>query len=142
MIGVTQRARLRATLGRHMVVAAFALGSMITGACASGGGVGYRAAAAAGESSAIVIENNSWDRVTVYVSRSGQLWRLGDVAALGKSKFSAKTIGFVADGRSTYLVAHPLAGQSYRSEAFMFPSGGVAVWTIENQSGLSHVSIR
>jgi hypothetical protein len=39
-------------------------------------------------------------------------------------------------------VAHPLAGNSFRSEQFMFPSGGVAVWTIENQSGLSHVSVR
>lgn len=131
-----------ATLGRRVASVMLVAGALGAGACATGGGVGYRAAAADGASSAILIENNSWDPVTVYVSRSGQLWRLGDVPALGKIRFSAQRIGFVADGGTTYLVARPLAGRTYRSEPFMFPRGGVAVWTIENQTGLSHISVR
>jgi hypothetical protein len=137
-----QRARLRASLSRHL--AALAIVAAVAGstACASSGGVGMRAAAVGSSPSSILVENNSWDRVTVYISRGDQLWRLGDVSALARTEFPIQRLGFLADGRSTFLVAHPLAGRSFRSEQFMFPSGGVAVWTIENQSGLSHVSVR
>ena len=142
MIGITvQCARLRAQIGRHLVAASLIVGAGAMSACASGG-IGTRAAQMQTGPSAVVIENNSWDRVTVYISRGDQLWRLGDVGALARTEFPIQRLGFIADGRSTYLVAHPLAGQSFRSEQFMFPSGGVAVWTIENQSGLSHVSVR
>ena len=136
-----QRARVCA-LRRHLTTFTVALGMAAAMACASSGSVGARAAQSAVAPSSIVVENNSWDRVTVYVSRGDQLWRLGDVGALGRTEFPIQRFGFLADGRSTFLVAHPLAGRSFRSEQFMFPSGGVAVWTIENQSGLSHVSLR
>ena len=137
-----QCARLRAQLSRHLVAASIIVGAAGMSACASGGGVGVRARQFDASPTSVVIENNSWDRVTVYISRGDQLWRLGDVGALARTEFPIQRLGFIADGRSTYLVAHPLAGQSFRSEQFMFPSGGVAVWTIENQSGLSHVSVR
>ena len=136
-----QCARLRAKVSRHLVSAAMVIGAASISACASSG-IGTRAATFDQSPNSVVIENNSWDRVTVYISRGDQLWRLGDVGALGKTEFPVNRLGFIADGRSTYLVAHPLAGNSFRSEQFMFPSGGVAVWTIENQSGLSHVSVR
>jgi len=136
-----QCARLRAQVGRHLVAASMIVGAATMTACASGG-VGTRAAQYSSSPSAVVIENNSWDRVTVYISRGDQLWRLGDVGALARTEFPVQRLGFLSDGRSTFLVAHPLAGQSFRSEQFMFPTGGVAVWTIENQSGLSHVSVR
>jgi hypothetical protein len=135
-------ARLRAQLSRHFVSVAIVMSAATITACASGGGVGRRAAHYDASPTSVVIENNSWDRVTVYISRGDQLWRLGDVGALARTEFPVQRLGFIADGRSTYLVAHPLAGQSFRSEQFMFPSGGIAVWTIENQSGLSHVSVR
>ena len=137
-----QCARLRAQLGRHLVAASIIVGASSMSACASSGGVGMRAAQYEASPASVVIENNSWDRVTVYISRGDQLWRLGDVGALARTEFPIQRLGFIADGRSTFLVAHPLAGQSFRSEQFMFPSGGIAVWTIENQSGLSHVSVR
>ena len=142
MINITvQCARLRAEMSRHLVAASLIVGAATMSACASGG-VGMRAAQYGSSPSAVVIENNSWDRVTVYISRGDQLWRLGDVGALARTEFPVQRLGFLADGRSTFLVAHPLAGQSFRSEQFMFPTGGVAVWTIENQTGLSHVSVR
>ena len=137
-----QCARLRARLSRQLVAASIIVGAASMSACASAGGVGTRAAQYDASPTSVVIENNSWDRVTVYISRGDQLWRLGDVGALARTEFPIQRLGFIADGRSTFLVAHPLAGQSFRSEQFMFPSGGVAVWTIENQSGLSHVSVR
>ena len=129
-------------MSRHLVRASMIAGAVAMTACASGGGIGMRAAQMDNSPNSVVIENNSWDRVTVYISRGDQLWRLGDVGALAHTEFPIQRLGFFADGRSTYLVAHPLAGQSFRSEQFMFPSGGVAVWTIENQAGLSHVSVR
>jgi hypothetical protein len=136
-----QCARLRAKLGRHLMSATMIAGAATISACASGG-LGQRVQESNVASSAVVIENNSWDRVTVYITRGDQLWRLGDVGALARTEFPVTRLGFIADGRSTYLVAHPLAGQQFQSEQFMFPTGGVAVWTIENQSGLSHVSVR
>jgi hypothetical protein len=143
MMNITvQCARLRAEIGRHLVAASMIVGAASMTACASAGGVGARAAASNNSPTSVVIENNSWDRVTVYISRGEQLWRLGDVGALARTEFPIQRLGFLADGRSTFLVAHPLAGQSFRSEQFMFPSGGIAVWTIENQAGLSHVSVR
>jgi hypothetical protein len=142
MMNVTvQCARLRAQISRHLVAASMVLGAATMTGCASSG-VGSRAAAFGNSPTSVVIENNSWDRVTVYISRGDQLWRLGDVGALARTEFPVQRLGFLADGRSTFLVAHPLAGQSFKSEQFMFPTGGVAVWTIENQSGLSHVSVR
>lgn len=136
-----QCARLRATICRHFVVASLVVGASAITGCASGGGVGFRAQQMQAPTS-VVIENNSWDRVTVYISRGDELWRLGDVGALSKTEFPMNRLGFFADGRSTFLVARPLAGQQFRSEQFMFPTGGIATWTIENQSGLSHVSVR
>jgi hypothetical protein len=142
MMNITvQCARLRAKLSRHLVSATMIVGAATMSACASSG-IGQRVQESTGGSSAVVIENNSWDRVTVYISRGDQLWRLGDVGALAKTEFPVTRLGFIADGRSTFLVAHPLAGQQFQSEQFMFPTGGIAVWTIENQSGLSHVSVR
>lgn len=134
--------RPRAVVGRRVRLMAILIGAGALTACASAGGVGSRAAVAAREPTSIVIENNSWDRVTVYISRGDQLWRLGDVSALARTEFPVHRMGFLADGRSTFLVAHPLAGRSFRSDQFMLISGTVAVWTIENQSGLSHVSVR
>lgn len=136
-----QCARLRATVGRHFVMAALVIGASTMTACASGG-LGQRAREMEAGPTSVVIENNSWDRVTVYISRGDQLWRLGDVGALSKAEFPMQRLGFFADGRTTFLVARPLAGQQFRSEQFMFPQGGIATWTIENQSGLSHVSVR
>src|SRR5439155_19869203 len=75
-------ARPPALIGRRLRLMALLLGAGAMAACASAGSVGQRAAAAAMTPTSIVIENNSWDRVTVYISRGDQLWRLGDVSAL------------------------------------------------------------
>ena len=74
-----QCARLRAQMSRHLVAASMIVGAATMSACASGG-VGTRAAQYGSSPSAVVIENNSWDRVTVYISRGDQLWRLGEAS--------------------------------------------------------------
>jgi hypothetical protein len=140
-MGTVSSASLRAKVCRHFFLVTMSAGTMMLGACASSGAVGHAAAASEG-AAGLVVENNSWNRVTVYISRGGQLWRLGEVNALEKLQVPPTRIGFVTDGRSTFLVAYPLAGDAFRSEPFSFPMGGMAVWTIENQSGLSHVSLR
>lgn len=142
MISAMYRRHLRpATRVCAMGAVGLALSLSLTG-CASRGSVGQRAAAANRPTASLLIQNNSWDRVTVYISRGGQLWRLGDVSSMAQLRVPAESAGLYADGRTTYLVAHPLAGQAFRSEPFTFPIDGEAVWTIENQASLSHVSIR
>jgi hypothetical protein len=134
---------LRAALSRHCGILALTVSIAAMSACASGGNVGARAAAMGDMGlGAVVVQNNSWDRMTIYISRNGQLWRLGDVEALARGDFPMSDAGFFSEGHNTYLVARPLAGRSFQSETFLFPSGGVATWTIENQTGLSHVSVR
>jgi hypothetical protein len=132
--------RLRAVARRCATAVAFVAGASMA-ACATSGSVGQRAAMLETESS-VVIQNNSWEYVTVYVQRNGTLWRVGDVEAMGKARFSMARFGFMADGGSTSLVARPLAGQAFQSESFIFPVGRTAVWTIENQSAFSHVVVR
>ena len=109
-----QCARLRAQLSRHLVAASIVVGAAGMSACASGGGVGMRAAQYDASPTSVVIENNSWDRVTVYISRGDQLWRLGDVGALARTEFPIQRLGFIADGRSTFLVAPQFASTMFR----------------------------
>jgi hypothetical protein len=91
MTGITvQCARLRAQLGRHLVAASIIVGAAGMSACASAG-VGARAQQYDASPTSVVIENNSWDRVTVYISRGDQLWRLGDVGALARTSWHIRS---------------------------------------------------
>jgi hypothetical protein len=110
-------------------------------ACASGGN-GYHAEEARERPSGLVVENHMWAPVTVYILRSGQPSRLGNIDGLGQRSFSLDKLRFAVDGSDVYLVARPLAGQPFRSEPFTFFRGGTAIWTIENSSQLSHVVLR
>ena len=89
----------------------------------------------------VVVRNDSWNRVTVYLlNEAGATTRLGDVESMNQATFA---IGEVADdGAAMHFLAHPLAGTSFSSEQFLFPSGGTAVWTIENHAALSNVVVR
>ncbi len=89
----------------------------------------------------VLVQNNSWNRITVYIrSEAGALVRLGDVESMNREVFPVKEIS--DDGNVTTFVAHPLAGQSFTSEQFMFPTGTTAVWTVENHTALSSVKVR
>jgi hypothetical protein len=129
--GVVGRERLRVMLP----IITFALFT----ACASGG------ATYSDEEpvrSNLVVENNSWGPVTVYISSSGQPWRLGAVDGSSKRTFSLDKFRSAVDAGAVYLVARPLAGNPFRSETFTFSLGGSATWTIEAAPEMSHVVLR
>jgi hypothetical protein len=121
-------------------------GALLT-ACVSGG-VGSRAEGSelsndgSELSDALVVQNRNWKPVTIFMSKNGELRRLGDVEASSGRIFSLAQLPFMADGRDHYLVARPLTGESVRSEAFAFPMGRTTIWTIEKTSAMSRLAVR
>ena len=126
----------------------FAVALCVVAGCASSGGYGLnsRYADAAGGSFTstvrhVMVMNNSWNRITVYLrNAAGALIRLGDVESMNRETFPVKEMA--DDGAETQFIAHPLAGQSFASEQFLFPNGSTAVWTVENVAPLSSVKVR
>jgi hypothetical protein len=128
------RARLR-------VLMPILAGALLTACASGGGGAGYRAGTPE-LSSNLVVKNNSWDPVTVYVATSGQPLRVGSVDATSTRSFSLDSFRSAMEGRDAYLVARPLAGRPFRSEGFAFWPGHTTIWTIENRSALSQLVVR
>jgi hypothetical protein len=123
---------------------------VVMGACASGG-AGRRSEPSAVDDGAetsfgpthVVVSNQSWQRVTVYITQGSMLWRLGDVEARSDATLPLKNVGRSLIGSTTYFVARPLAGTPFRSEGFEIGArGGVPIWTIENHTATSFVTIR
>lgn len=127
---------------------AVALGLAAMSACASTGayapGARYAQSEAyvgQGTRRQVIVENHSWDRVTIYLlTEAGATLRLGDVEAMNRAAFPVGTLS--DDGGGMHFVAHPLAGTNFSSEGFLFPNGSTAVWTIENHYALSNVRVR
>jgi hypothetical protein len=124
--------------------------SALMAACASGG-AGRHSELSAVDGGAetsdgpthVVVSNQSWQRVTVYITQGSMLWRLGDVEARSDRTLPLKNFGRSLMGSTSYFVARPLAGTPFRSEGFeMSPRGGVPIWTIENHTATSFVTIR
>jgi hypothetical protein len=130
-LGTVRRERLHALLP----IVAFAL----CAACASGG-AGSRAEAPALTSN-LVVENNSWGPVTLYIATSDQPIRLGAIDGMSRQRFSLEKFHFAADGREVYFIARPLAGSAFRSQGFSFWEGRTTVWTIENVTALSQLVV-
>jgi hypothetical protein len=120
---------------------------VLLGACASGGMGTYAessVADGADESSEapsqVVVDNRSWDRVTVYVTESTVVWRLGEVEPMTRRTLPLKKVGRSLLGRTAQFIGRRLAGGAFRSESFGVNAGsGIPTWTIENQAGLSSV---
>ena len=141
-MGTLSSARLRAGISRHLWVIGLVVGSGVLSACATAGTRGGGTASTTGPAG-VVIENNSWSRVTVYVAtQSGQRFRLGDVEGSSRATFAAGRLNRVTGGGGAFLIARPLAGMAFRSETFMPPSSGLVVWTIQNQGAHSYISMR
>jgi hypothetical protein len=109
-------------------------------ACASGG-VGATTAGSE-RSGALVVQNNSWKPVTLFLSRNGEFRRLGEVEAAGARVFSVDQLPFAVEGRDVYLVGRPVAGETFRSEPFAFSLARTTVWTIENKTAMSRLAVR
>jgi hypothetical protein len=115
------------------------IGTML-GACASGGGGAHTEES--DRPSALMVQNRSWMPVTVYVSKSGVMRRIGAVEATSGRVFVLDELPFTPDGRDQYLVARPLSGDAVRSEAFAFSPGRTTIWTIEKAGSMSRVVVR
>lgn len=91
----------------------------------------------------VVVNNQSWDRVTVFIGQGGTEWRIGDVEPMTERTLPLGRMGATLEGRSAYFVARRLAGGVFRSETFpVSPGGGVPRWTIENYAAFSYVMFR
>jgi hypothetical protein len=135
-------ARLRAGISRHLWVIGLVVGSGMLNACATAGAARGGIASGIGPSE-VVVENNSWSRVTVYAAtQGGQPVRLGVVEGFSQATFPARRLNLLMGGGGAFLIARPLAGRAFRSETFLPPSNGVVVWRIQNQSAYSYITVR
>jgi hypothetical protein len=137
MVGPKTLPPRRRSLGYlRMVASILAFASLA--ACATPGRSALAPSPAAAQ---VVVHNYNWDRLTVYLTRRGSSWRLGAIDAFGEAKFVVPHAA-LAVAEEVYLVARPIAGRPFRSEAFVFSVGGTADWTIQNQVALSSVMVR
>lgn len=93
---------------------------VVLAACASRGAAsgaalstGDSSAEASGAPSHVVVHNQSWDRVTVYISEGAMVWRLGDVEAKSERTLSVKNFGKALLGRTAHFIGRPLAGAAF-----------------------------
>jgi hypothetical protein len=131
-LGIVCRERLR-------VLLPILVGVWLSACATVGGGPSSEAS---DDSGALVIENNSWSAVTVYLLASGQPWRLGSVESASARSFALDQHRYALSGRDVYLIARPLAGQPFHSDAFVIPMGRTTVWRIENATAMSTLLMR
>jgi hypothetical protein len=143
--------RLSGSVGRdrRFIVLPVMLVALL-GACASSGiethaepGVAQDSAEESGAPTHVIVNNRSWDQVTVYITESGTAWRLGEVAAMTERTLPLRQVGASLLGRSAQLVARRVSGAPVRSESFdVSPRMGIPAWTIENHGAFSSLLIR
>jgi hypothetical protein len=127
----------RRSLG-HLRALACVLAATSLTACAT---AGHSDPAPSPVANRVVVHNYNWDRLTVYIAGRGTSWRLGAIDGLDEATFRVPRAA-LASVEDVHLVARPIAGASFRSESFVFPGGTTAVWTVQNQTALSHVILR
>ena len=138
---LTLGGRLRAAIHTRLSIVALAAAMATLGGCATSGGMATRRASNV-EPSGLIVQNNSWNQVTVYLLQGGARLRVGEVAGFSTQVFPGSRLGMMTGGTGTFLVARPLAGTPFRSENLMFTPGRMLVWTIENQPAHSYLSLR
>ena len=131
--------RLRATLRTGLCLAALSGGITLLAACATSGGMEERGMY---DPVGLLVRNDSWNSVTVYVARGGVRWRLGDVSVSSTEFFPAERLDLAGNLDGAYLVARPLGQPAFRSEPLIFAPGKTLVWTIANQRAHSYLSVR
>ena len=139
---VERSRRALTVMGSSLGIAALVLGAGTLTGCATSGAAAWEREASSAAVAGVVVENNSWNQVTVFFSSAGRLRQLGVVPAMNRTSFSGRRLGYVLAGESAVLIARPLAGTSFQSEPFIFQPGERPVWTIENHRVLSHLSMR
>lgn len=130
------------TLGARLRAATINLFCIVALAgCVSSGAINDRGASHP-ELAGLIVRNNNWNSMTVYLVQGGARVRVGEVRGFGQEVFPATRLGMLTGGTGTFLVARPLAGSAFRSEPLVFTPGRMLVWTIENQPSHSYLSVR
>ena len=132
--------RLRAEVRNRLYIVALVGGMAALAGCASSGAVKDRDASRP-QPSGLIVRNNNWNSMTVYLVQGGTRVRVGEVAGLSQAVFPVSRLSMLAGGSDLFLVGRPLAGTAFRSERLTFPPTGMLVWTIENQPAHSFLSV-
>ncbi|MCA9735993.1 MAG: hypothetical protein KC645_00020 [Gemmatimonadetes bacterium] len=90
---------------------------------------------------AVVVANQNWADMTIYVSTASARMRLGMVGTLQQRSFEVAW-GSVGQG-AVVLIAQPLGGtRDYRSPGVPVEPGATLRWTLENELSMSHLEVR
>ncbi|MDX1568817.1 MAG: hypothetical protein R3223_13510 [Longimicrobiales bacterium] len=88
----------------------------------------------------VVVENQHWSDMVVYVVSGGSSRRLGMVTTTNRESFELSRNLLTS---SLYLRAEAVgSSRSIRTDVLSVAEGDVIVWTLANQLGLSHYEIR
>lgn len=132
--------------GRMVVLMGALFASAAVGGCASSGSseatyVGMPAPEARMRT-ALVVENNNWQDMTVYLLRDGMRFRLGSVPSLARERFVLNSAMMGGTG-TLQIIADPLgSNRAWVSEPFLVQPGDEVRFKLENNISLSSYMIR
>lgn len=118
------------------------LSAAVCGAACSCGWMGDPVNRVIDDGVRVVVENNSFYDVNVYLARDGHLRRLGFVMSQQDGAF--RITNAMLCGAVTYqLVANPVGSrEKFVSRSIDVQRGGVAFWMLEPAAWLSYVVVR
>ncbi len=92
--------------------------------------------------STMVVENNNWSDMTVYILRDGIRTRLGSVPSMGRSSFKL-TSALVGGTGELRVLADPMgSAQKWMSQPLLIVPGSQVIFRLENNVQLSTYSMR
>ena len=88
----------------------------------------------------VVVENQNWSDMVIYVVRGGSRRRLGMVTTTNRASYELDRSLLTSN---MYLRAEAVgSSRSIRTDVLNVSEGDVVIWTIANQLGLSSYEIR
>lgn len=123
-------------------LAVAALAMAVIGCAPATRGAGAGAGMASAEPTTLIVENNNWSDINVYVLRSGSRIRLGTVTSITKRRFTLPAGLSTASG-DLRLIADPIGStRVYMSPPIQFSEGDAIIWRIENYLPMSSYMTR
>ncbi len=94
-----------------------------------------------GDQSELVVENNNWQDMALYVLKNGTRWRIGSVPSLGKGRFHLSNAMIGGNGE-IQLVADPLgSSRRFVTERIVVLPGQHVSFRLENNLAISSYSV-
>jgi hypothetical protein len=116
--------------------------SLAVGACGPAKDGSGRSTGPAEQRSTVVVNNQNWADVRVYLVAGQQRIRLGSVPSMRTELFRVP-ISYARNGGTVRLMVQPMASnQVYTTEALQLGFGQQANLTVNNHLAVSNVSIR